>query len=158
MTARAASTSVRASITVEVPIARAFSVFTEGIGTWWPDDHQMREGVVAMGFEPRVGGRVYDRVADGSESRWGRVLVYEPPSRVVFSWDLTSRWQIETDLDRTSEVEVTFTAEGPSRTHVVLEHSKLDRHGDGWEEYRDSVGSRDGWQGLMDAFARVAAA
>ncbi len=156
MTAQAASTSVRASVTVEAPIARAFSVFTEGIGTWWPDSHQ-REGVVAMGFDPRVGGRVYDRAADGSESCWGRVLTYDPPNRVVFSWDLDSRWQIETDLDRTSEVEVTFEADGPSRTRVVLEHSKLDRHGEGWERYRDLVGARDGWQGLLDAFAGTAA-
>jgi uncharacterized protein YndB with AHSA1/START domain len=115
----------------------------------------MREGVVAMGFEPRVGGRVFDRTADGTESRWGRVLVYEPPARVVFSWDITDEWQIETDLAKTSEVEVTFVAEGPARTRVVLEHSRLDRHGEGWERYRDSVGARDGWQGLLDAFAEV---
>ncbi len=158
MTAEAAGTSVRASVTVDAPIAHAFSVFTEGIGNWWPSSHHIVDGVVEMVFEARVGGRVYDRLADGTESRWARVLVYDPPYRVVFSWDISSQFQIETDLDKTSEVEVTFVAEAPDRTRVVLEHSKLDRHGEGWEHHRDEVGARDGWQLLLDEFAKVAAA
>ena len=67
-------------------------------------------------FEPRAGGHIYDRAADGSECRWARILAYEPPDRVVFSWDISPQWQIETDLDRTSEVEVRFVAGGPHRT------------------------------------------
>ena len=93
-------------------------------------------------FEPRVGGHIYDRGVDGSECRWARVLVYEPPHRVVFSWDISPQWQIETDPDNTSEVEVRFIAEAPDRTRVELEHRNLDRHGPGWEAVRDGVARR----------------
>jgi uncharacterized protein YndB with AHSA1/START domain len=72
-------------------------------------------------------------------------LAYEPPQRVVFSWDISAQWEIETDLEKTSEVEVRFVAEGPQRTRVELEHRYLERHGDGWEAIRDAVGSPDGW-------------
>jgi uncharacterized protein YndB with AHSA1/START domain len=84
------------------------------------------------------------------------VLVYEPPHRVVFSWDINPQWQLEPDPEKTSEVDVRFTAEGPDRTHVELEHRNLDRHGDGWEQIRDAVGSAGGWnlQPFADAAAR----
>jgi len=146
MTMQAADTSVRTSITVEAPIDRAFAMFTDGIGTWWPpENHILQAELAEMVFEPRVGGHVYDRGVDGSESRWARVLAYEPPGRVVISWDINPRWEIEADPAKTSEVEVRFTAEGPERTHVELEHRNLDRHGEGWEQMRDAVGSPNGW-------------
>lgn len=148
--------SVRTSITVEAPIARAFRLFTEGIGSWWPPEHHLLEGELAeMVFEPHAGGHVYDRGVDGSECRWARVLAYEPPDRVVISWDINPRWQIETDPEKTSEVEVRFTASGPDRTHVELEHRNLDRHGEGWEQMRDAVGSPEGWD--LRGYAAVAA-
>lgn len=106
-----------------------------------------------MVFEPRVGGHIIDRGTDGSECRWARVLAYDPPSRVSFSWDINLRWQLETDPAKTSEIEVTFTEDGPRRTRVVLTHRHLDRHGEGWEAMRDAVGS--GW--TLDRFAEVAA-
>ncbi len=146
MSMQAADTSVRTSITVEAPIARAFSMFTDGIGSWWPpENHILQAELAEMVFEPHVGGHIYDLGVDGSESRWARVLAYEPPSRVVFSWDINPRWQIEKDETKTSEVEVRFTAEGPERTRVELEHRNLDRHGEGWEQMRDAVGSPNGW-------------
>jgi uncharacterized protein YndB with AHSA1/START domain len=154
MTMQATDSSVRTSITVEAPIERAFTVFTEGIGTWWSPDHHILEGELeAMVFEPYVGGHVYDRAVDGRECRWARVLAYEPPNRVLISWDINLRWQIETDPEKTSDIEVRFTAEGPDRTHVELEHRNLERHGEGWEQMRDAVGSPDGWnlQGFADA-------
>jgi uncharacterized protein YndB with AHSA1/START domain len=107
MTAQATDTSVRASIVVDAPIERAFSVFTKGIETWWPPEHHILEaGLAEMVFEPRRGGHVYDRGVDGSDRRWAHVLVYEPPERVVISWDINTQWQIETDPEKTSEVEV----------------------------------------------------
>ena len=106
-----------------------------------------------MVFELREGGRIYDVGVDGSECQWARVLAYEPPDRVVFSWDISLQWQIEADLDRTSEVEVRFIAEEPGRTGVELEHRRLDRHGEGWEGMRDAVGSPEGWDVGLHRFA-----
>ncbi len=158
MTTQIEGTSVRASVLVEAPIDRAFKVFTEDIGTWWPRGHHIIEGEIAsMTFEPRAGGHVYDRTVDGRESHWSRVLAYEPPNRVVFSWDVSNHFELETDPAKASEIEVTFTAEGPDRTRVVLEHRNLDRHGDGWEPHRDAIASSDGWPTSLDAFAAAAA-
>jgi uncharacterized protein YndB with AHSA1/START domain len=158
MTTQVADTAVRTSIVAEAPIERAFAVFTEGIGSWWPPDHHILEGELAeMVFEPRVGGHVYDRAVDGSECRWARVLAYEPPERFVISWDISMAWQIETDPAKTSEIEVLFFAEGPNRTRVELEHRNLERHGEGWERMRDAVGSPDGWEIGLRRFAEEAA-
>ena len=112
----ATETSIRTSIVVEAPIERAFSVFTEDFGGFKPREHNLLGVEIAETvFEPRVGGHVYDRGVDGSECRWARVLAYEPPSRVLLSWDISPHWQIETDLEKTSEVEVRFIAETPAR-------------------------------------------
>jgi uncharacterized protein YndB with AHSA1/START domain len=155
MTTQVAGPAVRTSILVQAPIERAFTVFTDGIGTWWPPEHHILEGELAeMVFEPFVGGHVYDRATDGTECRWARVLAYEPPHRVLISWDINLNWQIETDPDKTSEVEVRFTAETPDRTLVELEHRNLDRHGEGWERMRDAVGSPNGWN--LSSFAEAA--
>lgn len=157
MTTQATDTAVRTSITVDAPQDRAFDVFTKGIGTWWPPEHHILQAELAeMVFEPRVGGNVYDRGVDGSECRWARVLAYEPPNRVVFSWDISLQWRIEPDPNKTSEIEVRFVPEGPERTRVELEHRNLDRHGEGWEQMRDAVGSPDGWGvGLLRFAERV---
>jgi uncharacterized protein YndB with AHSA1/START domain len=155
MTVQVAGTSVRTSIDVEVPIERAFAIFTEEIGTWWDPSHHILEAELAeMVFEPYVGGSIVDRGVDGSECRWARVLAYEPPARVVFSWDINLQWQVEADPQKTSEVEVRFSADGPDRTHVELEHRNIDRHGDGWERMRDAVGSPNGWN--LQRFADAA--
>jgi len=154
MTMQATETSVRASVVVDAPIDHAFDVFTTGMNTWWPPEHHILEAELAeMVFEPRVGGHVYDRGTDASECRWARVLVYDPPARVVISWDISARWQLETDPARCSEVEVRFTAQAPDRTRVELEHRKLERHGDGWEAHRDAVGSPNGWASGLRRFA-----
>jgi uncharacterized protein YndB with AHSA1/START domain len=154
MSIQTADTAVRTSIVVEAPVERAFDVFTQQMPSWWhPDHHILRGELAEMVFEPRVGGGIYDRGVDGSECRWARVLAYEPPSRVVFSWDIDLEWKIETDRDKTSEVEVRFRAEGPERTRVELEHRNLDRHGAGWERMRDAVGSPGGWGTGLQRFA-----
>jgi uncharacterized protein YndB with AHSA1/START domain len=156
MSTQAAETSVRASIVVEAPIERAFSVFTKDFGSFKPPEHNMLAVEIAETvFEPRVGGHLYDRGVDGSECRWARVLAYEPPNRVVLSWDISPQWQIETDLEKTSEVEVQFISETPERTRVELEHRHLDRHGEGWEQERDGVAAPDGWPLYLQRFADV---
>lgn len=139
------ATTVSTSVEVDAPIARAFHVFTAEIGTWWDTDKHILDAPLAeMVFEPFVGGNIIDRGVDGSECRWARVLAFEPPHRVCFSWDLTTQWQIETDPERASEVEITFTELTPERTRVVLTHRHLDRHGEGWQGMRDAVDS--GWR------------
>jgi uncharacterized protein YndB with AHSA1/START domain len=159
MTTPAEATSVRHAVVVNAPIERAFSVFTEDFGSFKPREHNLLSVEIAETvFEPRAGGRLYDRGVDGSECNWARVLVYEPPDRVVISWDINPQWQIETDLEKTSEVDIRFIAEAPERTRVELEHRNLDRHLDGWEAVRGGVDSDGGWPLYLSRFAeRVAA-
>jgi uncharacterized protein YndB with AHSA1/START domain len=154
MSTQAAETSVRTSIVVEASIERAFSVFTEGFGSFKPPEHNLLGVDIAETiFEPRVGGYLYDRGVDGSECRWARVLAYDPPERVVISWDISPHWQLETDLEKTSEVEVRFIAEAQERTRLELEHRNLERHGEGWESVRDGVASAEGWPLYLERFA-----
>ena len=154
MTTQLHATSVTTAVDVQAPVEHAFRVFTEGIGSWWnPEHHILQAELAEMVFEPHVGGHIIDRGTDGSECRWARVLAYDPPRRVCFSWDINLNWQLEPDPAKTSEVEVTFTAEEPSRTRVVLTHRHLERHGQGWEQMRDAVSS--GWS--LARFAEVAA-
>ena len=154
MTTQLHATSVTTAVDVQAPVEHAFRVFTEGIGSWWnPEHHILQAELAEMVFEPHVGGHIIDRGTDGSECRWARVLAYDPPRRVCFSWDINLHWQLEPDPAKTSEVEVTFTAEEPSRTRVVLTHRHLERHGQGWEQMRDAVSS--GWS--LARFAEAAA-
>jgi uncharacterized protein YndB with AHSA1/START domain len=154
MTTQTTDTSVTTSIVVAAPIDKAFSVFTDDIGSWWaPEHHILQAELAELVFEPRVGGHIIDRGVDGSECAWARVLAYEPPHRVVFSWDVSLQWQLETDHSRASEVEVRFVAESQTRTRVELEHRYLDRHGDGWESMRDAVAAPDGWGRGLQRFA-----
>jgi uncharacterized protein YndB with AHSA1/START domain len=153
MNTKTQETSVRRQIVVAAPIERAFRVFTEQFDRIKPREHNMLGVEIAETvFEPRVGGHVYDRGVDGSECRWARVLAYEPPHRVVISWDINPQWQIETDLEKASEVEVRFVSESPGRTRVELEHRNLERHGQGWEAMRAGVASEDGWPLYLQRF------
>ena len=150
------ATTIKSSIIVNAPIERAFRVFTEDFGAFKPASHNLLGVAIAETvFEPHAGGRVYDRGTDGSECQWARVLVYEPPERVVISWDISPQWQIETDLEKTSEVEVRFIAETDKRTRVELEHRHLDRHGPGWESVRDGIAHDAGWTLYLARYADV---
>jgi uncharacterized protein YndB with AHSA1/START domain len=156
MTTQAHDATVQKQIVVEAPIERAFSVFTEEFDSIKPREHNMLAVEIAETvFEPREGGRIYDRGVDGSECQWARVLAYEPPNRVLFSWDINPQWQIESNLEKTSEVEVRFVSETPERTRVELEHRNLGRHGEGWEGMRDGVGSEGGWPLYLERFAQL---
>src|SRR3954453_23767885 len=100
---QAPATVVRRQIVVDAPIERAFAVFTQRFGDFKPPEHNILGTPIAETvFEPKVGGHIYDRGIDGSECRWARVLVFEPPARVVFSWDISPQWQIETEPDNAS--------------------------------------------------------
>jgi uncharacterized protein YndB with AHSA1/START domain len=156
---QAEGTTARSSIVVQATIDRAFQVFTEQFGAFKPPEHNLLGVEIAETvLEPRVGGYLYDRGVDGSECRWARVLDYQPPRRLLISWDISPHWQLEEDLDKTSEVEIRFVAESPDRTRVQLEHRNLDRHGPDWESLREGVASDQGWPLYLDRYAAVIAA
>jgi uncharacterized protein YndB with AHSA1/START domain len=149
-------TAIHTQIVVEAPIERAFRVFTEDFDRIKPREHNMLGVEIAETvFEPRAGGRVFDRGVDGSEFHWARVLAFEPPDRVVISWDLNPQFQIESDPAKTSEVEVRFIAEGPERTRVELEHRHLDRHGEGWPGIREAVDGEGGWPLYLQRYGEL---
>lgn len=153
---QAVDTVVRKEIVVEAPIERAFSVFTDRFGDFKPREHNLLAAPITETiFEPRVGGHIYDRAEDGSECRWARILAYEPPTRVVFSWDIGPTWQLEPDPGNASEVEVRFVAEGPGRTRVELEHRHIDRHGPGWDAVYHGVDSDEGWPLYLTRYAAL---
>ena len=153
-----ATTSVQASIVVEASIERAFQVFTSEFDSIKPHEHNLLQVEIAETvLEPHVGGYIYDRGVDGSECRWARMLAYEPPHRLVFSWDIGPRWQIEPDPAKTSEVEVRFIAEAPERTRVEIDHRNIDRHGEGWEGVREGVASNEGWPLYLQRYAKLLA-
>jgi hypothetical protein len=142
---------VRKQITVQASQERAFAVFTEGQGSWWPPEHHIgeqpwHEAVV----EPREGGRWFERAADGSECDWGRIRVWDPPSRLVLVWQLSDEWAYDAALE--TEVDVRFIAEGPDRTRVELEHRGLEVYGDRAAEMRGTFDSSNGWSYILEAF------
>jgi len=156
MTQTTEPTTVTASIEVNAPQQRAFEVFTRDFGAFKPPDHNLLAVPIAETVvETRVGGHIIDRGTDGSECRWARILAYEPHDRFVFTWDISPRWQLETDPDKTSEVEVTFTALAEDRTRVDIEHRHLDRHGEGWAGVRDGVSTGEGWPHYLNRYAAL---
>jgi uncharacterized protein YndB with AHSA1/START domain len=153
---QAAPAVVRRQIVVAAPIERAFAVFTERFGDFKPPEHNLlRVAIAETVFEPRVGGHIFDRGVDGSECRWARILAYEPPDRLVFSWDISPQWQIETQPANTSEVEVRFVAETAQRTRVELEHRDIDRHGPGWQAVSEGVADDAGWPLYLARYAAL---
>ena len=151
--------TVQRSVTVKVPVERAFQTFTASFDAWWPRGHHI--GPVDMAeavIEPRAGGRWYEKGVDGSECEWGRVLAWEPPHRLVLSWHIGGDWQYHAEADRASEVEVRFTAEGPDATRVELAHRLLERHGETAASLREAIGAEGGWGTLLDLFRKEAEA
>jgi uncharacterized protein YndB with AHSA1/START domain len=146
--------TIRHDIVVNAPLDRAFRVFTERFGDFKPREHNLLGvPITETVFEARVGGHIYDRGEDGSLCKWARVLAYEPPNRVVFSWDIGPTWQVTSDLSRTSEVEVRFIAESAERTHVELTHRHIERHGDGWQAVAAGVDGDAGWPLYLGRYA-----
>ncbi len=147
--------SVRKQIDVKAPIDVAWRVFTEKMGTWWPLAHYKIGKATAVDavIEPRVGGRWYERGEDGTTTDWGRVLVWDPPSRLVLTWDITADWQFDPKLN--TEIEVRFVATG-QHTHVELEHRKLDRFGARRDEMRRIFDTEGDWGRQLAAFAAAA--
>jgi uncharacterized protein YndB with AHSA1/START domain len=148
--------SVRKVMSVNAPVEIAWRVFTESMGTWWPLAKFKIGEVKAVDavIEPRVGGRWYEQGEDGSTCQWGSVLAWEPPSRLVLSWDINADWQYDSSLK--TELEVRFIAEGADATRVELEHRRLDRYGARREEMRTIFDTSGDWGRLLQAFAQAA--
>jgi hypothetical protein len=159
MTEQATGNVVRHSVTVPIPAERAFGLFTEEIGTWWPkDSHSLSDGPFTEVFETRQGGRWYELGEDGTECTVGTVLVWDPPARFVLAWQLTPEWKFEPDLDRATQVEVTFETEPDDATRVTLEHRGFESYGEPGDNMRHEVGAEGGWPQLMKLYAEAAAA
>ncbi|MCW2564333.1 MAG: hypothetical protein JWQ31_2893 [Mycobacterium sp.] len=149
-------TTIRHHVVVNAPLDRAFHVFTEKFGDFKPREHNLlKVPIEETVFEPRVGGHIYDRGVDGSLCKWARIAAYEPPNRVVFTWDIGPTWQLETNPARASEVEVRFTAESAHRTRVELEHRHIERHGEGWESVAAGVDGDAGWPLYLGRYANL---
>ena len=150
----AATASVKRTLRVGVPIDRAFRVLAEKMGTWWPATHHIGKAPFAeIVVEPHAGGRWFERAASGEECDWGKVLVWEPPKRIVFSWNLQTDWKYSPDMPRASHVSFEFIPEGPESTRVEFEHSHIDRHGEGWETIRKGVDA--GWMEVLTPYVRL---
>jgi len=150
--------AVIVTVHVEAPQERAFDVFTSRFGSWWPMEHHIGlEPAVDAVIEPRVGGRWFERAADGSECEWGRVLEWEAPTRVVLAWQLTPEFAYDPDPAMATEVEVRFVAEGPSTTRVELEHRGFEVHGEQGAAMREAVSAPDGWGGIVQRYVAAAA-
>jgi uncharacterized protein YndB with AHSA1/START domain len=150
--------SVRKAVSVDAPRDVAWRVFTERMGMWWPLTVYKigKTNAADAVIEPRVGGRWYERGDDGSICDWGSVLAWEPPSRLVLSWDIGADWQYDPKLK--TEIEICFIAEGKDATRVELEHRKLDRYGARRDEMRRIFETEGDWGRLLAAFAQTAAA
>ena len=144
---------VKKNIRVKASQAHAFDVFAAGFDSWWPKDHHIGKAAMKqVVMEPRVGGRWYEKGEDGSECDWGRVLVWDPPSRLVLSWGINSEFVLDDTVE--SEVEVRFFPDGDNGTRVELEHRILAADA---EVLREAVDSPRGWSGLLEIYAARAA-
>ncbi|MBF6194023.1 SRPBCC family protein [Nocardia implantans] len=151
--------TLQGKASVAMPIEKAFAFFTQSFGSWWPAAYHIGQTEMADAIlEPGVGGRWYERGVDGTECDWGRVLTWEPPQRLVVTWQINGHWQYDPDPDHASEIEIRFTAEGPNHTNVELEHRHLDRLVEG-KAIRDTIAEQGGgWGTLLELFAKTAEA
>lgn len=148
--------SVKKQIVVETSQQRAFRTFTDGIDRWWPREHHHGASPLErMVVEPRAGGRWYSICKDGSEVDIGKVVAWDPPARLVLTWQITAQWQYDPGF--VTEIEVGFVAEGPRRTRVELEHKQLERYGAQSETLRKMFESDEAWLASLRAFAGATA-
>lgn len=141
---------VKKSIRVGTRQERAFTVFTEGLGRWWPKHGNNRPAMIkTVTLEPRVGGHWYEVYEDGSQTEVGTILIWEPPHRFVMTWEYTCVGKSDSGIG--SEVEVRFIADGMDATRVELEHRLFERMGvEIGGKTRESVNG--GWPLMLDLF------
>ena len=146
--------AIRKTLTLRATPEKAFEVFTSGIGGWWPKTHYIGDSpLVTAVIEPGVGGRWYGVHENGTQSEWGDVLAWEPPSRIVLAWRITGEWGYDPKL--LTEVEANFTAAGDGETRVDFEHRGLERFGDSEAAIRTRAMMDGGWGLILDSFKTV---
>ena len=142
---------VRKTVTVKAPPGRAFATFTGRMVSWWhPDHHIGKSPLKDVVVEPREGGRWYEVGEDGVVCEWGKVLVWEPPSRVVFAWQLNAEWTYDPDF--VTELEIRFIPDSTG-TRIELEHRDIERFSDKAATVRAALDSPGGWGGAVALFA-----
>lgn len=157
MNQQSSVTPISRTLIVKSAVDRAFALFTEGLATWWPRMYTWAGDVLeVIAIEPRVDGRCFERGPHGFTCDWGRVLVWEPPHRLVFTWQISPKREPQPNPDKASEIEVRFIAEGRATTRVVFEHRGFERHGEGGAAYRAGLASAEGWTMILDCYAAVA--
>jgi len=145
--------SIIRSVHVKAPPARAFDLFTSRIGDWWTKGQTIGKNPhVAIVMEPRAGGRWFERDAEGNETQWGKVLAWEPPSRLLLAWQINCQWGYEPTI--VTEVELTFLPADGGGTLVTLEHRNLERFGTDAPVHAEKL--RNGWPGKLAGFAAYA--
>jgi uncharacterized protein YndB with AHSA1/START domain len=148
---------ITGTVDLAVPVERAFEVFTGSVNAWWPHQYHIGQAELAeVVLEPGVGGRWFERGVDGSECDWGRVLVWEPPHRLVLTWQINGSWRFDPDPEKASEIEARFTAAGPGECVVEVEHRHFERL-DGGQAVNDAINGGGGWALLLDGYAKTVA-
>ncbi len=135
---------VSKSVRVNLTLADAFDLFVDH--RWWPvATHHIADtpGVKAV-LEPFTGGRWYEVDAEGLETDWGRVLAWQPPYRILLTWQVNPDWRYVADEELGSQIEITFTEEGDGATRVDLTHRHLQRYGDQTERMRRILDEKGG--------------
>ena len=157
MTTTAPIPPITGTVTIGLPVDEAFELFTGSINSWWPHEYHIgRADVAEVVLESGEGGRWFERGVDGSECDWGRVLVWQPPDRVVFTWQISGSWQFDPDPEHASEIEAQFTPDGPGQTTVAVEHRYFERLVGG-QAINDAINGGGGWAQLLDGFAKAVA-
>ena len=140
---------LRFNLDVACPVEHAFGVWTDRINLWWPADHTVSgRSDSEVVLEPRLGGRIFERTAEGVEHDWGEVTLWEPPHRLGYLWHLRS------DRSAATQVEVRFIAAAEAATRIEIEHAGWELLGDAAQQWRDR--NRMGWTTLLPHFQAAA--
>lgn len=144
--------------TVDVPVERAFEIFVDRLGSWWPREYTWaKDNLAEIGIEPKYEGKCYERSKDGAESLWGTVLTVARPEHIVFAWQINADRSVEPNVALASRVDVRFSPAAPDKTSIVLVHRDFPRHGPGWQKYRSNMAGKSGWPRILEHYKRAAA-
>lgn len=145
---------VRRVVQVSAAVERAFAVFTEELGNWWPPLYTFagEEGWDTAVIEPETGGRWFERNQAGEETAWGTVLTWDPPHHLILTWRVSPE-RTQEPPERASRVDVRFTAAGPNSSRVELIHDGFAQHGDGAQTLQQGMASPEGWTKILTAYA-----